>query len=148
MTRRCLCPRSWRRTSSASPASTITIPRGILVRSCAPRPAAGRREDTRRGSSRRRTTSTRSPPPDTPAAGITVWVGPDPAHASETNVLHVYNAVVTWDTTRTNSTSWGDCEQDLSSSFRQSEENIFKQAAAQGQSFFAASGDYGNIDCY
>ena len=83
-----------------------------------------------------------------PAAGITVWVGPDPAHASETNVLDVYNAMVTSDTTRTNSTSWGDCEQDLSPSFRQSEENIFKQAAAQGQSFFAASGDYGNIDCF
>jgi kumamolisin len=50
-------------------------------------------------------------------------------------------------TTASNSTSWGSCEPDLTGATMDTFSNIFRQAAAQGQSFFAASGDYGAYDC-
>ena len=45
------------------------------------------------------------------------------------------------------STSWGLCEQDLSSTNVMAEQQFFMQAAAQGQSLLAASGDTGAYDC-
>ncbi len=47
-----------------------------------------------------------------------------------------------------NSTSWGLCEPLQAGSTTTQLANIFSQAAAQGQSFFAASGDSGAIDCF
>ena len=78
-----------------------------------------------------------------PAASITVWEGPN----TNQGVIDTYNAMVTSNTTATNSTSWGLCEPLSSSSVITSEDSIFQQAAAQGQSFFAASGDNGAFDC-
>ena len=78
-----------------------------------------------------------------PAANITVWEGPN----SDQGVIDTYNSMVMSDTTSTNSTSWGLCEALSSLSVMTSEDNIFQQAAAQGQSFFAASGDKGAFDC-
>lgn len=46
------------------------------------------------------------------------------------------------------STSWGACETVSDGSFYAAENTIFQQMAAQGQSFFAASGDDGSEDCY
>ncbi|HXA43598.1 MAG TPA: protease pro-enzyme activation domain-containing protein [Candidatus Solibacter sp.] len=46
-----------------------------------------------------------------------------------------------------NSTSWGLCERDQMASTTTALSNIFSRAAAQGQSFFAASGDTGAFDC-
>jgi Pro-kumamolisin, activation domain len=45
------------------------------------------------------------------------------------------------------STSWGICEPDLSAADVNAEEQFFMQAAAQGQSLLAGSGDYGAYDC-
>ena len=48
------------------------------------------------------------------------------------------------------STSWGRCELALDDApgFIDGIHNLFRQAAAQGQSIFAASGDKGSEDCY
>jgi subtilase family serine protease len=45
------------------------------------------------------------------------------------------------------SVSYGSCEPGISSSFQSSMESVFKQAAAQGQTVFAASGDQGSTSC-
>ncbi|PWB82261.1 MAG: hypothetical protein C3F08_00090 [Candidatus Methylomirabilota bacterium] len=60
----------------------------------------------------------------------------------------VYNYIVTrLPSTRVVSTSWGLCETQMPSAVMRSDNNIFKQAAVQGQSWFAASGDNGADDC-
>jgi kumamolisin len=77
------------------------------------------------------------------ASPITVWEGPN----TDPGVNATYNAIVTSNTTRSNSTSWGICEPNTTQAEMTTLDNIFKQAATQGQSFFAASGDYGAYDC-
>jgi subtilase family serine protease len=78
-----------------------------------------------------------------PSAPITVWEGPN----TDDGALHTYNAMVTSDTTPSNSTSWGVCEPNTTAADMTALDNVFQQAAAQGQSFFAASGDDGAFDC-
>src|SRR6202047_3529222 len=78
-----------------------------------------------------------------PASPITVWEGPN----SDPGANATYNAMVTSNTTKSNSTSWGICEPNTTSAEMTTLDNIFKQAAAQGQSFFSASGDNGAYDC-
>jgi len=62
----------------------------------------------------------------------------------------VYNRIVSDDRAQVVSTSWGDCESDVASAgtFIDAMETLFQQAAAQGQSVFAASGDTGSEGCY
>ncbi|MGO9875296.1 MAG: protease pro-enzyme activation domain-containing protein [Acidimicrobiia bacterium] len=62
----------------------------------------------------------------------------------------VYNRIVTDDRAQVVSTSWGDCETDVASSgnFIGAMHTVFEQAAAQGQSVFAASGDSGSEGCF
>ena len=45
------------------------------------------------------------------------------------------------------STSWGECEAFAGSSLISEEGTLFEQAATEGQSIFAASGDFGSTDC-
>jgi kumamolisin len=78
-----------------------------------------------------------------PASPITVWEGQN----TDTGANATYNAMVTSNTTKSNSTSWGLCEPNTTTSEMTTLDNIFKQAAAQGQSFYAASGDNGAYDC-
>jgi kumamolisin len=79
-----------------------------------------------------------------PAASIQVWEAPN----SDLGVIDAYNAMVTSNSTEANSTSWGGCEfQQVSAATIQALHNIFMQAAAQGQTFTAASGDAGAYDC-
>jgi subtilase family serine protease len=60
----------------------------------------------------------------------------------------IYNFIVTnLSSTRVVSTSWGLCEVQMPSAVMTTDNNIFKQGAAQGQSWFAASGDFGADDC-
>ncbi len=62
--------------------------------------------------------------------------------------LDVYNQMVTDDKAEVISTSWGECEPDLSGTgIQQAENSIFEVAAAQGQTVLAASGDSGSEDC-
>src|SRR5262249_47754541 len=46
------------------------------------------------------------------------------------------------------STSWGLCEPELPPATAAAENTLFQEAAAQGQSVFAASGDVGAEGCY
>ncbi len=46
------------------------------------------------------------------------------------------------------STSWGICEPEISPAQQAAETTLFEQAAAQGQTVVAASGDSGSSDCY
>ncbi len=78
-----------------------------------------------------------------PGATQKIYIGPN----STSGVNDTYNKIVTDDTAKVTSTSWGECEADSGSSELNTLDNIFKQAAAQGQAIFAAAGDSGAYDC-
>src|SRR5689334_12079634 len=58
-----------------------------------------------------------------------------------------YNQIVVDNVAKVVSTSWGLCETYTGSSDLQELDFIFREGAAQGQAFFAASGDAGAYDC-
>src|SRR5437879_8731616 len=59
----------------------------------------------------------------------------------------MYNRIVTDNPGHVATTSWGLCEAGLSTSVQRTDDNIFANANAVGQSWFAASGDNGSRDC-
>lgn len=61
-------------------------------------------------------------------------------------ILAGYQQIATENRARQVSTSWGNAEPNLSASYMASENNIFKQMAAQGQSMFGPAGDAGSND--
>ena len=79
-----------------------------------------------------------------PSAAISVFSGPN----TEQGALDTYTKMVEDPSIRVLSTSWGVCEPELDPNGRAAEEYIFEQAAAQGQTVLAASGDSGSSDCY
>ncbi|HEY3868887.1 MAG TPA: protease pro-enzyme activation domain-containing protein [Actinocrinis sp.] len=84
------------------------------------------------------------------AQGSTIidYEGPDAVNATDANVEDVYSAMVTQDVVKVISTSWGQCELDPSSpSLAAAENTIFQEAALQGQTVVAASGDNGSETC-
>ncbi len=78
-----------------------------------------------------------------PKANVKVFEAPN----SDQGVIDGYNSIATSNTTASNSTSWGECEANSSTSTINSEDQIFQQMASQGQSLFAASGDSAAYDC-
>jgi Pro-kumamolisin, activation domain len=78
-----------------------------------------------------------------PGASQKVYIGPNTAQG----VIDTYNRIVTDNIAKVTSTSWGLCEFYLGTSELQALDNVFSQGAAQGQAFFAASGDAGAYDC-
>jgi hypothetical protein len=79
-----------------------------------------------------------------PQATIDVFGAPN----SETGIYDNYSAMV-GDDVNVITTSWGLCEPGLSGTALQGEEEtLFKEAATQGETVFAATGDYGSADCY
>ncbi|MGI5138381.1 MULTISPECIES: S53 family peptidase [unclassified Streptomyces] len=82
-----------------------------------------------------------------PGASIIDYQGVDASSATDQNVLDVYQKMVTDDRAQVISTSWGLCEAVESSATANAENTIFAEAAAQGQSVVAASGDSGSSDC-
>jgi hypothetical protein len=81
-----------------------------------------------------------------PGAAIRVYEAPN----TDFGALDDYNAIVSDDTAKVISTSWGDCEATIDAAdpgAQQLENTLFEQAAAQGQSLFAAAGDAGSDDC-
>lgn len=62
---------------------------------------------------------------------------------STSGVVDTYNRIASDNAAKEISSSWGLAEQYASASTRNSENNAFKQMAAQGQSMFVASGDDG-----
>ncbi len=59
----------------------------------------------------------------------------------------MYNQVVTDNPGHVVSTSWGACEVGVATATQQMDDNVFANANAVGQSWFAASGDAGSRDC-
>ena len=79
-----------------------------------------------------------------PLATIDVYEGPN----NVAGPLDVLSAIVSQDRAQVVSTSWGNCEaQDGGSQVASVEANLFEEAAAQGQTVVAASGDDGSTDC-
>jgi subtilase family serine protease len=81
-----------------------------------------------------------------PGASIVSYEAPN----SGVGEYDVYSRIVSDDKAQVVSTSWGDCEADVAASgnFINAMETVFQQAAAQGQSVFAASGDSGSEGCF
>ncbi|GCE08349.1 protease pro-enzyme activation domain-containing protein [Dictyobacter aurantiacus] len=78
-----------------------------------------------------------------PGAAQRVYIGPN----STTGLNDTYNRIVTDNLVKVTTISWGLCEAYTGNSELQALNNIFTQGAAQGQAFFAASGDSGAYDC-
>ncbi|HWF35784.1 MAG TPA: protease pro-enzyme activation domain-containing protein [Solirubrobacteraceae bacterium] len=78
-----------------------------------------------------------------PKANVIVYEGKN----GSADQYNVYAAMVNANAAKVISTSWGLCETSAGSSTLNSENTLFQQAATQGQSIFAASGDHGSKDC-
>jgi hypothetical protein len=79
-----------------------------------------------------------------PGAEIDVYV------AAQSGALGAYAEIIDADRDQIVTTSWGECEQAAQHGQRglqQAENLLFEQAAAQGQTVFAAAGDSGSDDC-
>jgi len=82
-----------------------------------------------------------------PKASIISYEGPN----SNQGAYDVWNTIVSADAVQTVSTSWGECEAVAISASQGglgTYGSLFEQAATQGQSIFAATGDSGSEDCY
>jgi hypothetical protein len=86
-----------------------------------------------------------------PGAQIDVYAGPAPnANPNIYDAFDEYAAIIDADRDQIVTTSWGLCEQALQSGqqgLQESENYLFQQAAAQGQTVFSAAGDNGSDDC-
>ncbi len=81
-----------------------------------------------------------------PDAKIVVYQAPNTTFGA----IDAYNAIVSQDRVNIVSTSWGECEQAVQTAAPQTlqlENILFEEAAAQGQTVFAAAGDTGSDDC-
>ena len=81
-----------------------------------------------------------------PGANIDVYEAPN----STFGAFDAYSAIVNDDVDQVVSTSWGLCEQTVQQEepgMLEAENLLFQQAAAQGQSVFAAAGDNGSDTC-
>ncbi len=81
-----------------------------------------------------------------PQANINVYEAPNTSFGG----IDEYSAIVNQDTAQVVTSSWGLCEQAVQlgePGIQQTENFLFQQAAAQGQSVFAAAGDTGSDDC-
>lgn len=77
-----------------------------------------------------------------PAAHVLVYESSN----SEAGMTAILNRVVSDDTARVVASSWGGWELSYSPDTIRALDQIFREAAAQGQAFFAASGDAGAFD--
>ncbi len=78
-----------------------------------------------------------------PGASIQVYEGPN----SSTGSLDTLSQIVTTNQAKVISSSFGICEALAGGTTMQSENNLYAEAAAQGQSYFVASGDQGSASC-
>jgi subtilase family serine protease len=77
-------------------------------------------------------------------ADIVVYQGPNEGDV-EVEILAEY---VKQDVAKVMSSSWGICEPESSLAEMIAANTLLQEAAAQGQSFFVAAGDYGSTDCF
>jgi Pro-kumamolisin, activation domain/Putative Ig domain/IPT/TIG domain len=81
-----------------------------------------------------------------PGANVDVYEAPN----NSLGVIEEYASIINNDVDQVVTTSWGLCEtaiQQGEPGQQQAENLLFEQAAAQGQSVFAAAGDVGSDDC-
>jgi subtilase family serine protease len=79
-----------------------------------------------------------------PQAHVLVYQGPiDQSHTP----VEIISRIVSDDRAKVISTSWGICEAYTVANVLSAENTLLQEAAAQGQSFFAASGDSGSEQC-
>ena len=79
-----------------------------------------------------------------PGVSIRDYAAPN----TDAGVVDDYRTIVDQDVAQVISTSWGLCEAAADSPVVTSENTIFEQAAVQGQTVVAASGDDGDTACY
>jgi hypothetical protein len=79
-----------------------------------------------------------------PSATVLVYEGDNTSQG----IFNLYSQMVDDNQAQVISTSWGLCENDNDSNLVREENLLFQQAAAQGQTVLAASGDTGSEDCY
>ncbi|MGH2868951.1 MAG: protease pro-enzyme activation domain-containing protein [Solirubrobacteraceae bacterium] len=83
-----------------------------------------------------------------PAANVIVYTGPNSNSGSPgSGPYDTFSAIINQDRAQVVSVSWGECEAQLGVSDARAENTLFEQAAAQGQTIVAASGDSGSEDC-
>ena len=80
-----------------------------------------------------------------PGASIRVYSGPN---GNGNGPIDTYMAMVTQDVAKVLSTSCGECEAMMDPAYQSEESTLFAEAASQGQSILAASGDTGSSDCW
>jgi subtilase family serine protease len=78
-----------------------------------------------------------------PQASIDVYEGP----ATGLGAYQTYNRIIGDDSAQVISTSWGTCEAIEGSVPARAQATLFEEAAVQGQTVIAASGDDGSNDC-
>ena len=69
------------------------------------------------------------------------------ASTSDADFITMYNRIVTDNPGHVVTTSWGSCEAGTATATQQTDDDIFANANAIGQTWFAASGDNGSRDC-
>jgi subtilase family serine protease len=83
-----------------------------------------------------------------PAANLLVYQGPNSnSGAPGSGPYDTFAAMVNQDRARVISVSWGQCEPAMGAGNAAAENTLFEQAAVQGQTIVAASGDSGSEDC-
>ncbi len=83
-----------------------------------------------------------------PGVTVDVYQGPD---AADNDAYDVYKKIINATGSQQDqviSTSWGSCEANLTAGQLTAEQDLFAQAAAQGQTVIAAAGDSGSTGCY
>jgi subtilase family serine protease len=78
-----------------------------------------------------------------PRADVRVYEGP----ASGAGAYDTYARIVSDNVAQVVTTSWGLCEADQGPGTAAAESTLFQEAAAQGQTILASSGDLGSDDC-
>jgi hypothetical protein len=80
-----------------------------------------------------------------PSASIAVYEAPN---GNDAQALDLFDRIASDDSSQIVTTSWGNCEADITPGDLQTENGIFQRMALQGQTVIAASGDSGSEDCY
>jgi subtilase family serine protease len=83
-----------------------------------------------------------------PKASVLVYQGPNAGQTTPgSGPYDIFNTIISQDRAQVVSVSWGQCEQLQGASEAQAESTLFEEAAIQGQSIVAATGDDGSEDC-
>lgn len=83
-----------------------------------------------------------------PAANVLVYEGRNSSSGSPgAGPFDTFSSIINQDKAQVVSVSWGECEAQLGSTDAQAENQLFAQAAIQGQTIVSAAGDNGSEDC-